>query len=375
MSGGWKVLLFLVGLCCCVAGQQQECECVEYYLCDEKHGTIITDGTNLLDVRTRPCPGVQVCCLLPPEGGSTSTSRPDEPNPTPPNPEPIPTDETPGPNPGGLQIPNITPGTGCGRRRFPANIDTGLKVTGGDSNTPQTTFYGEAPWMVVILQKKEALTFKCGGTLILPNVVLTAAHCVKNVPVEELSVRAGEYDNRITNKPIPTQTQAVRKVVSHPDFNSGNLHNDIALVFLEQPVELNAVVDVICGPEKNQTVIGSDCQVTGWGRSAKNGSYQAVLSKVNLPLKSRESCLEKLRTSRLGTRFILHEGFICAGGEDKRDTCKGDGGGPLYCPSKADPNKMVQIGIVAWGIGCGEGFPTVFASVEHYLPWVQKQLS
>ncbi|CAH1398368.1 unnamed protein product [Nezara viridula] len=52
MSAGWKVLLFFVGLCCCVAGQQQECECVEYFLCSESHGTIITDGTNLLDVRS-----------------------------------------------------------------------------------------------------------------------------------------------------------------------------------------------------------------------------------------------------------------------------------------------------------------------------------
>ncbi|CAH1398367.1 unnamed protein product [Nezara viridula] len=344
------------------------------------------------------CPGVQVCCLLAADNSTVLPNPPDpsppspEPNPEPrppkppqpwpPRPQPIPettpsvvNPDVPNPDQDGLQIPSVTPGTGCGRRRFPANLDTSLKVTGGDKNVPQQTFYGEAPWMVVILQKKEALTFKCGGTLITPNVVLTAAHCVKNTPIEEISVRAGEYDNRITNKPIPSQTQRVRKVESHPDFNSGNLHNDIALIFLEQPMQLNPVVDVICGPQKGEAVIGSDCVVTGWGRNAQNGSYQAVLSKVNLPLKTRESCLEKLRTSRLGVRFILHEGFICAGGDDKRDTCKGDGGGPLYCPSKSDPNKMVQIGIVAWGIGCGEGFPTVLTSVEHYLPWVQKQLS
>merc|ERR1712107_625531 len=57
--------------------------------------------------------------------------------------------------------------------------------------------------------------------------------------------------------------------------------------------------------------------------------------------------------TRLGRRFKLDSSFVCAGGEGK-DTCTGDGGSPLVCPSSYDPDTYEQVGIVAWGIGCGD---------------------
>merc|ERR1712013_790865 len=76
------------------------------------------------------------------------------------------------------------------------------------------------------------------------------------------------------------------------------------------------------------------------------------------------SVFHKLRTTRLGQEYKLHDSFICVGGVNGKDTCKGDGGSPLVCPSKYDPNTYVQAGMVAWGIGCGEdGTPGVYASV------------
>merc|ERR1712203_888989 len=64
-------------------------------------------------------------------------------------------------------------------------------------------------------------------------------------------------------------------------------------------------------------------------------------------------------------------GFICAGGVDGKDTCKGDGGSPLVCQSKFDPTSYVQAGIVAWGIGCGEdNTPGVYASVSKGVCWI-----
>merc|ERR1719422_2003778 len=61
----------------------------------------------------------------------------------------------------------------------------------------------------------------------------------------------------------------------------------------------------------------------------------------------------RLRSTRLGQRFRLDPSFMCAGGVPGKDTCKGDGGGPLVCATYDEPDTYRQAGIVAWGIGCG----------------------
>merc|ERR1711890_19914 len=77
-------------------------------------------------------------------------------------------------------------------------------------------------------------------------------------------------------------------------------------------------------------------------------------------------CEASLRRTRLGGKFQLDNSFLCAGGVPGKDTCKGDGGSPLVCPSKTFPNRYVQAGIVAWGsralLESMEMWPKGFAS-------------
>merc|ERR1711915_184936 len=90
-----------------------------------------------------------------------------------------------------------------------------------------------------------------------------------------------------------------------------------------------------------------------------------LVGEIDLPIVNNYECQDKLRQTRLGQKYKLHDSFICAGGVNGKDACKGDGGSPLVCPSKYDPNTYVQAGIVAWGIGCGEnGTPGVYADVS-----------
>ena len=101
-----------------------------------------------------------------------------------------------------------------------------------------------------------------------------------------------------------------------------------------------------------------------------------VLKEIELPVVNSVTCQNQLRQTRLGEKFKLDESFMCAGGVKGKDTCKGDGGSPLVCPSQADPNVYEQAGIVAWGIGCGEdGTPGVYASVAKAACWIDQTMS
>ena len=89
----------------------------------------------------------------------------------------------------------------------------------------------------------------------------------------------------------------------------------------------------------------------------------------------RNSCQNRLRSTRLGKFFELHESFVCAGGVVGKDVCKGDGGSPLVCPTRDDPMRYQQAGIVAWGIGCGDNVPGVYVNVAKFRDWIDQQMA
>lgn len=97
----------------------------------------------------------------------------------------------------------------------------------------------------------------------------------------------------------------------------------------------------------------------GWGKNkfGQGGLYQVILKLISLPIIPHEECQDKLRQTRLGRHFLLHESFICAGGEKGEDVCTGDGGSPLVAERAESKDQYYQAGIVAWGIGCGDPVP------------------
>lgn len=123
---------------------------------------------------------------------------------------------------------------------------------------------------------------------------------------------------------FPHQDRQVRDYVIHPEYYHGGLHNDIALLFLTEPVEIVENVNTVCLPNQHDVFDHSRCFASGWGKDlfGKEGKYQVILKRVELPIVPRDPCIQKLRTTRLGSHFRLHNSFICAGGEKGRDTCK-----------------------------------------------------
>ncbi|XP_021198865.2 phenoloxidase-activating factor 2 [Helicoverpa armigera] len=343
----------------CTMPDGQEGECVSYYLCNVNNNTVIVDGAGVIDIRVRdgPCESyIDTCCLVP---DKRPKDQPIKPKPKPDEPQ----------------------RKGCGW----ANPDGADLRTTGEVNGE--TKFGEFPWMVAILKiepvnendpdGQKLNVYVGGGSLIHPSVVLTAAHYVASA--KALRIRAGEWDTQNTKEIYPFQDRDVASVITHQDFNKGNLFYDVAVLFLAQPVDLAPNVGVAClPPPRVRQEDGTRCFATGWGKDkfGKEGRYQVILKKIELPVVKHDKCQTALRKTRLGRFFELHSTFMCAGGEPGKDTCKGDGGSPLSCPIEYEKDRYVQSGIVAWGIGCGEdGTPGVYVDVSVVRDWIDDKVA
>lgn len=260
----------------------------------------------------------------------------------------------------------------CGTRQ---SDGVGYRITGGSDHEAQ---FGEFPWMVALFVKesnKATHIYKCGGSLINQRVVLTAAHCV--AAIGDYKIRVGEWDSQTTREILKHQDMGVNKIIKHSMYDRDRLKNDIALLFLKDDVSRASHVNVICLPSQNFVATSKECIVTGWGKDKfdAQGTYQAILKKIELPIVPRSKCQDAFRSTRLGRTFNLHPSFICAGGKEGEDSCSGDGGGPLICPIEGTEDKYHQVGIVSWGIGCGTNkIPGAYVDVAKYKTWIDKQL-
>lgn len=149
------------------------------------------------------------------------------------------------------------------------------------------------------------------------------------------------------------------------------------MIHLETEFNLQDHINVICLPEStNFTQFqGQNCFAAGWGQSqsADNLQYSDILNYVNVPFVESKQCQNLLRTAFEEDNYALDESFNCAGGKFGEDTCKGDGGGPLFCPLNADPERFVQLGITATGLWqCGkEGAPGIYANVPNGICFIK----
>ncbi|XP_034472516.1 phenoloxidase-activating factor 2-like [Drosophila innubila] len=236
--------------------------------------------------------------------------------------------------------------------------------------------FGEYPWMVAImLASDEEPEYIGGGSILAPNVVLTSAHKVQKCNPDELVIRAGDWDLKTNLEIYPHVDRSVKQMILHDRFSRDSRQYNIALLVLTMSFSSNPHIAPICLPSSSDSFHYSDCIVTGWGKRSQNSSdYPHILKEITVPFLPRKTCNDQLRKP-LGSNFVLDETSVCAGGERGVDSCLGDGGSPLVCPIKGHPNRYYQVGIVAWGLGCGkENVPAVYTNVPYLYPWIIQEL-
>lgn len=205
---------------------------------------------------------------------------------------------------------------------------------------------------------------------------MTVAHCVcQHENFDSWFIRAGEWQSISEDEYYPHQDRDVERVIVHERFHLGTARNDVALLILKSPVSIAENVNTICLPPKDYNFDGQRCFASGWGAiSWSDPKLESIMKHIELPIVERQQCQEKLRTTRVGSRYRLHNSFICAGGEGGVDMCHGDGGSPLVCAIPNTVDQYYQAGIVSWGVGCHQPIPAVYANVANLREWIDKQM-
>ncbi|XP_070851702.1 phenoloxidase-activating factor 2-like isoform X2 [Drosophila suzukii] len=122
----------------------------------------------------------------------------------------------------------------------------------------------ELPWMVILLDARNSQPVG-GGSLIKPDVVLSATTVTRNFLENQLIVRAGEWDLSSDFEMRKHEDVTIRKIVRHPDFQEDSGANNVALLFLERPLQRTRHINLICMPPLPRPIIWNRCIVSGWG--------------------------------------------------------------------------------------------------------------
>ncbi len=244
---------------------------------------------------------------------------------------------------------------------------------------------GEYPWMaslVTIDSSSGELDKGCGGSLIDPNWVLTAGHCVEYLPsdISNLRIVINSLTANITPLPLGGELIEVEEIFIHEDYDDFNFSfgNDLALIRLKEPaiaepIELATFSDSIYYQHH------APAKVLGWGLmdtlTFEPSDSLLVAQPVFIDI---DTCSQLYTNSRFASAVADNlDNLICSGYyEDIAPVgaASGDSGGPLFYENNGE---YKQVGIVSGGarLYTTLEFPGVFVFIPNYLDWIYETIS
>ncbi|XP_058178166.1 polyserase-2-like [Anopheles ziemanni] len=219
---------------------------------------------------------------------------------------------------------------------------------------------GTAPYQVSLQHNGKHF---CGGSIVGDRWVLTAAHCTRDLQVENTTILAGT-----NNLGKGGKNYTIDRVIPHSRFGYPLYANDIALIRLSTRVTYDEHVKRIDYSEQH---VPENATVTlvGWGyhmyKENRRG-LSPILQTIDLRTLTLDACRQQYRDTPLGN--YIDVGHLCTFTMKGEGACKGDSGGALIWEGK-------QVALVNLGIPCARGYPDVHARISYYHDWIRTTIA